>query len=133
MFLLRDVDKRRDNIIRLGTMLMINLGLERDYETVTVRKAMKPVPAYNVALFSYPGQAPVGEYYLKKKFQGIPICVGDRFVGTTLPYSDSRWIIFAIKSVGSKVEYERNFGSVYMITSETSFEEIISEGEEEKD
>jgi hypothetical protein len=124
---LRDVDKRRDNIIRLGGVIMrANLGL-KDNETVTVRKAIKPIPADKVTIWSYPGQAPVGGYYLKKKLQGTPLSIGDKYVATTFPNSDSRWLLFVIKSVGWKEEYEKDFGGVAMITPETSFEEIVPE------
>jgi hypothetical protein len=124
---LRDVDKRRDNIIRLGGVIMrANLGL-KDNETVTVRKAIKPIPADKVTIWSYPGQAPVGGYYLKKKLQGTPLSIGDTYVATTFPNSDSRWLLFVIKSVGWKEEYEKDFGGVAMITPETSFEEIVPE------
>jgi len=49
---LRSVDKRKNNIIRLGTMVHFNLKIDDEgdksragSETVTVRKAIKAVPA----------------------------------------------------------------------------------------
>jgi hypothetical protein len=48
-------------------------------------------------------------------------------VGTTIPNSDSGWLLFFIKSVEWKEEYEKDFGVVVMVTPETSFEEIVSE------
>lgn len=125
---LRDVDKRRKNIIRIGGVTtMVNLDLKSE-ETVIVRKAIKAIPADKVTVLSYnPGRSRVGGYYLRKKLQGIPLHSEDKYVGTTIPNSDSRWLLFFIKSIEWKEEYEEDFGGVAIVTPETSFEEIVPE------
>jgi hypothetical protein len=128
---LRDVDKRKNNIIRLGFMTRMNLDLQdaQDYKTVTVRKAMKAIPADKVILKSYPGQRPFGGYYLKRKLQGTPLCLADTVVATTTPNNDFGWLVFIIDTIEWKEEYKKDFGGVVVVTPETSFEEIISEAE----
>jgi len=94
---------------------------------------MKPVPAKNITLLDRSRQKPVGEYYLKKKLQCTPLYVEDNYVTTTLPHTDYCPITFFIQSIDYDKKCDKNFGDVYMITPETSFEEIISEAEEEKE
>jgi hypothetical protein len=134
---LRQVDKRRKNIIRLSDIVEINLTFDLEHNTpalkpgidvVTVRKAAKAIPADKIMVrpIAPPGYSyPFGGDYLNKKSQGTTIYAdGPGFIEVPIPGHDSAFAIFAIDELVWKTEDMQRFGygGVITVTPETSFE-----------
>ncbi len=100
-----------------------HLGPKQMLESVTVRKAVKkPMPAKRLVLqIPQPGNwKPVGETYLRKRLQGTILWYKDEIIA--MPLSKNKYVIFAIMGY----ECREPFFGVYMVTPETSIEEIVS-------
>ena len=122
---LHDTDERT---MHAGASTQMNLGLREEGNIVSVRKVVKAIPVDMIMVQPMPGQISVSEYYVKKKFQDTILYYEDRYMTITLPNDDSRRILFAIRGTRFNKEYGKDFGRVYRVTPETSFD-IVNEKE----